>query len=30
MKQFLFKVLLMWHEVRIAYRSRYDAHRLGS
>ncbi len=30
MKEFLFKVLLMWHEVRAAYRGRYDGHRLGS
>jgi hypothetical protein len=30
MKQFFFKALLMWHEVRAAYRGRYDGHRLGS
>ncbi len=30
MKQFFVKVLLMWHEVRAAYRSRYNGHRLGS
>ncbi len=30
MKQFVIEVLLIWHEIKQAYRNRYTRHRLGS
>lgn len=30
MKRFFIKVLIIWHEIRVAYRNRNMQHRLGS
>jgi hypothetical protein len=30
MKQLFIKVLIIWHDIRVAYRNRYAQHRLGS
>jgi hypothetical protein len=30
MKRFLIKALIIWHDIRVAYRNRNMQHRLGS